>query len=306
MAHVTVKSGRKLFDRPGVIAGLIVGIVLVVVLVVIIGSHIVGGRQALSGESLVEQAAGEGILDRSVSQDEFDFFATMARRENIDASDAELVTKTKDMITDTNARFAIGSGLGVCEPFTYESFLKDLEAENALRASQKEKGEAIYGPERFEVTGYYSYVTSNLDLDIAQAFVDSSDRLNAFEREHGDEVKAYFEENIQSYEQIDGVTYDLVVNGRAPERIDVDWGTLRVLYATDDPLGSFLIDGQEGDSLDFEDDEGVKRATIVTVAKSVPGYEENRPSITKNYISIVYYPGLVAAAVAQSSLHFPQ
>jgi hypothetical protein len=264
----------------------------------------VGGMQ-LSGEELPDAAQKAGLLQRSISREEYAFFETLVKREKINISEEELAAQTKKTITEVNARFALGSQLGVCQPFSYENFMSNLEAENASRASMKQTGEVFYGPEKFEAIGYYGYITSNLDLDIARAFTDDETRFDKLQKQHGEKIEAYFEENIELYQQLEGVSYELSINGAAPEVVDADWSILRILYMTDDPLGKFLIEGIEGDTFEYTDEEGFKSAKILEVGKTVPVFEDSIVPISQNYVTIVYYPKLLELAIEMSRLEFP-
>jgi len=111
---------------------------------------------------ILASIAEKGLMSRVASAAEWEFFACMAKRECPYGSVAEVDERTRQLIAETTARFAIGHVLGLCAPFLYESMQAALAAENAQRAKTKEAGGVVYGPLHFDETGYFAFVSGGV------------------------------------------------------------------------------------------------------------------------------------------------
>jgi hypothetical protein len=295
-------GGKRLQTRTRLIFCGIPLLILVVVAGILLLSR--GALTELSGEEIPDEIKLEGILDRKVSKAEYAFFESFVKRDLLNPGKEELEEKTKSMIAEVNAKYAIGNHLGLCEPYTYESMRNNLARENETRASMKASGEVFYGPVSFDEVGYFKFEYSNLDLNIVNELMNSSDRSEKIRDTRADEIQSYYEANIQKYEYVEEVTYELSVAGGAPEAKTADRAEMRTMYMTDDPLGSFLLNGAEGEAFDFETTTDACRAKILSVRKTVTTLEDNLFTVTEDYVTLIYYPGLVEMAIQMSNLKF--
>jgi hypothetical protein len=258
----------------------------------------------LSGVEIPDAIKLAGMLDRKVSKEEYAFFEDFVKRDLINPDKEELEEKTKRMILEVNAKYAIGSHLGLCEPYAYEKMQKDLAKENEARASMKASGEVFYGPVSFDETGYFKFEYSNLDTKIIDEFMNNPDYFKKISDTLGEEIRDYYEENIKKYEHIEEVVYELSIDGGAPEVKTADWSEMRNMYITDDPLGTFLLNNEEGAELGFDTATDARRAKILSVHMNRPTFEDNWFTVTQDYVTLFYCPELVETSIRMSELKF--
>jgi parvulin-like peptidyl-prolyl isomerase len=80
----------------------------------------------------------------------------------------------------------LAKSLDLAGDISFSGFLDSLEKENRRRASARQNGEVIYGPERYSETTYYDYVQSNLVLRMKEKLAGT--RFNA----PGGQLREYY------------------------------------------------------------------------------------------------------------------
>lgn len=68
------------------------------------------------------------------------------------------VSRTMEELRIMKARQILFAEYGICENISYRAFRKQWEEENERRADAIEKGQVIYGPERYDEARYFSYL----------------------------------------------------------------------------------------------------------------------------------------------------
>ncbi|MCL2747890.1 MAG: hypothetical protein FWE59_04465 [Oscillospiraceae bacterium] len=244
-----------------------------------------------------------GWLERNISRDEYAFFEAFVKRDLWQPTDEELAAKTDRMILEVNAKFAIGSHLGLCETFTYEGMLGSLARENAERKRMKEAGEVFYGPVSFDAIGYFQFLYSNLELEIVGIMRENfGDALR-------DQVLGFYHNNKERYQSIEGVRYEYTVNG-ITEEISVTRNDLKTMSRLGDELGDFLLtmEYEQGSVWEgeYEDEFGLvkRRAKVLEVTIDRPSFEEVEFTVALEYVREVYYPEVVESAIQLSKLRF--
>ena len=255
------------------------------------------------GADIVYALRKAGHLERKISENEYAFFEILVGRDLYHPTDEELEEKTKQMIYDVNAKYALGTYFGLCQPYTYDQMRRDLDQENADRARMKEKGEVFYGPVSFDSIGFFNFKFSNLELEI----------INAMREELGpdmrDKSREFYHMNIKRYESIEEVRYEYTIKGTT-EEIVVTLAEMKSMSRFGDILGDFLMSGEYevGDLWEDEytDEFGPVRrsAKILSVNIDKPSFEEIEFTVTLEYIREVFYPELIVSAVSLSNLSF--
>lgn len=87
---------------------------------------------------------------------------------------------------------------GLVQDISYESFLKELTAENARRHDALKKNQVIYGPKQYDETGYFNIVLDNMTAELKKQLQDEMVFTEtAFE--------GFYRENINQFKQDDSV-----------------------------------------------------------------------------------------------------
>ncbi|RAU91283.1 peptidylprolyl isomerase [Paenibacillus sp. YN15] len=87
---------------------------------------------------------------------------------------------------------------GLVQDISYESFLKELTAENARRHDALKKNQVIYGPKQYDETGYFDIVFDNMRAELKRQLQDEMVFTEtAFE--------SFYRENINQFKQGDSV-----------------------------------------------------------------------------------------------------
>lgn len=234
------------------------------------------------GPSILKDLRAKNGYIRTVESEEYEFFRKLVARDAVeDLTEEELKLKVEEKINRTNAEFLLGNQMGVCAPYSFESFQLDMERENSQRKLKKEKGEIFYGPVEFTLTAYYEYVSGNVKLDMVQFITANADR----EVQEG--AKAYFQENKEKYRTIETVTYRLKENGKEEEKV-VLYEDFSTLEKTDSELFEFLYNGKKGDVLNYAKQENSREVEILSVEYEKLTYKNNAERVMRDYITNVY------------------
>ena len=233
-------------------------------------------------ESVLTQLKEKDGYLRTVGADEYAFFEKLISRDSIEPlSEAELQNQTIKKMNRANAQFMLANYMGLCSPYSFESFQLDLEHENSQRKLKKEKGEVFYGPVEFTLITYYDYISGNLKLDMVQFIAVNADA----EVKSG--AKAYFETNKENYRTIESVDYLSIQNGQTEEKT-VLYEDFSTLEKTDYELFEFLYLGEEGDILESAYQGNSRKLEILSVEYEELTYENNAERVMRDYITNVY------------------
>lgn len=228
----------------------------------------------------------EGYI-RIIENDEYDFYKMMVVRDSeSDTSEEEIEKRTKEKINRINAEFMLGYEMGLCKPYSFESFQRDMENENSQRKIKKEKGEVFYGPAEFNLITYYNYISSNFKLDMVEFItLNATDEINK-------DAKKYFEENKERYRSIDKISYVIEENGerREQELLREDMSTME---KTESELFEFLYSGKEGDKYSYSYNDVQKNVEIKAIQYEVLNYSNNAERVMRDYISNIYLEDLI-------------
>lgn len=235
-----------------------------------------------SRKSVLQQLQEKNGYIRTVGKEEYDFFRKLTDRDTAeDVSEEELDVLTREYINRSNAEFMIGNQMGLCNPYSFESFQRDMENENAQRKQKKENKEVFYGPESFDLITYYTYVRGNLTLDMVNFIIAQADA------EVIKGSKAYFEEHKENYRTIESIQYELKEDGVVTneELIREEMSTLE---KTDGILFSFLYQGQENDTFQYSYGDKAREVRIVAVEYKSLSFENNQERVMRDYVTKVY------------------
>lgn len=230
---------------------------------------------------LKELHAKNGYI-RTVEREEYEFFRKIVYRDALEElTESELEAKTKEKINRANAEFLLGNQMGLCGPYSFESFQIDMENENIQRKLKKENNEVFYGPEEFDLSTYYAYVSSNLKMDMVSFITDHADEKMI------KDAKAYFEEHKENYRMIKSVEYFLSENG-GTELKTILYEEFSTLEKTDSQLFDFLYSGKAGDELEYVYQEQQRKIEIESVKYEKLTYKNNAERVMRDYITNVY------------------
>ncbi len=247
----------------------------------------------------LEQTTG---FIRTVGQSEFNFYQQIAERNTVSASlssqmDDNKLQKTKDYINRVNAAFYIANQLGLCEPYSFASFQREMEKENNLREVKKERGEVFYGPEQFNLVSYYDYQSSNLKLKVVDQIVRLADAGMA------DEAKQYFEKNKSKYDTIQEIRYEQNENGTVTEQ-NLKQSDFLTLKTTDGELFDFLIGGKPGETKEYSLNGQTRSVTIRSKDMEQATFENVQGDVMRDYVTLVYYDRLVSLVAKNNPVQF--
>lgn len=251
--------------------------------IVLVGFYHISGEGSQPGTT--EQILSYTGYSRVIEQEEFDFFHQLARRESAE-NGTLLNPKTEELIETASAQFYLGNKLGLCGPYSFAQLQEQMKQENAKRRLDKEKGNAIYGPEQFDIFSYYQYVSSNLELKIIDYLASQADEN--LERQ----AKSYFEENLELYERPEQIRYTLTEHGKTDEHM-IDGYQLNSLSNADSKLADILRTGEAGQEFSYSFGEILRHGKILNIRKSRTDFEENKTAIIGDYLKSGYYHELL-------------
>lgn len=228
-----------------------------------------------------------------VSDEEYQFYKECVEKEYKGNDLEELEQKTKEYAKEVYAQFGLGAKYGLCKPYSYESLKMDMESENQLRQAKDNAGEVVYGALEYTLDGYLQYTRSNLKIQTVEYLVEHHD-ANLEEK-----AKLYWEKHPDKFQRIEKITYRL-----GDETKTVAWEELPTLEKTDSELFEYLYYGEKGDTFTLSDKEKAVEGELLEKTMKTIGFEEDRSSVLKIYISDVYYEKLLKQAEADYPLEF--
>lgn len=294
MAKQTKKSSGKAQTRKTVCIAAAIAAVLLIAVAVILVTALNRSGPEVDGGGLLEELSGLSGYSRTVSQTEYDFFYNLVERDLYAAEGEEDVDQiTQDYVNEVNAKFYLGSCLGLCEPFDFAVMQFRMEQENAIRKAEKENGGTIYGVTQFTLTSYFNYLDSNLETEIVNYLIDHADQPML------DWAEEYYNANLTSFTYLASLTYTLERDGKTATET-LDSAGLRTLQNMDETLGGFLASAQPGDALDYEDAGGLPcRAVLVDAVYETPAFADARAAALRIWLNAEVMDGLYAS-IAQN------
>lgn len=241
-----------------------------------------GCEKREESKGVLQQLQEKNGYIRTVGAREYEFFRKLTDRDTTgELTEEELDVLTRENINRSNAEFMIGNQMGLCNPYSFESFERDMENENVQRKQKKENQEVFYGPESFDLITYYTYVRGNLLLDMVNFIID-----------HGDEevlegAKDYFEEYKENYRTINRIEYKIEEDGVVTEE-ELLREEMSTLEKTDDVLFSFLYQGKENDTFQYSYGDKLRAVQIIAVEYESLSFTNNQERVMRDFVTNVY------------------
>lgn len=293
MANKTGKPNKKPLPRKRVLLWTLLGVAAVAVAVLL--AVLWRGGRASSGGLLEELAAYRGY-SRTVSWEEYDFFRGLVEDDCPDGEDLDAYTK--EYIGLVDAKFYLGSRLGLCDTFDYAALLLRVEQENTIRAAKIADGQTVYGVTSFTPASYFRYLETELDADIVAYLASHADK--GMEKQAED----YFNAHPDAFRQLDSITYQVEENGESTT-VTAERTTLRNLENSDPTLSDFLYSAQPGDTMDDQSPEGTaRRVTLVESATQMPTFDEARATALDTWLRAEALDSLYATLAENNPVQF--
>ena len=264
------KPMGRTVPRKGIIAA--VAAVVLVIIAVIVWAAVRGKKpDAEKPEGLLEELTSFQGVFRTVDQEEYDFFHALVQKNFPAASDeAELDQMTRDYINQMNAKFALGSYLGLCEPYSFALLEFRMEQENAIRAAKTANGEAVYGATQFTL----------------------------------ESAEAYFDANPSIFTQLVSISYELEENGQTSSETLTSTG-MRSLEASDGTLAEFLYTAQPGETLEDQLPDGsARKATLIDAVYEVPDFDDAVSTAVRSWLNAEIIDGLYESIAQNAPVSF--
>lgn len=295
MANKTGKPNKKPLSRKRVLLWTLLGAAVVAVAVLLAALWNGGGTKSPSGGLLEELTAYRGY-SRTVGQEEVDFFRGLAEDDLPEGEDLDAYTK--EYIGLVDAKFYLGSRLGLCDRFDYAAMKLRLEQENTIRAAKVADGQAVYGVTSFTPDSYFRYLEAELDADIVEYLVGHADK------EMEKRAEDYFNAHPDAFRQLDSITYQVEENGES-STVTAERTTLRNLENSDAILSDFLYSAQPGDTMDYQSPEGTaRRVTLIETATQMPTFDEARSAALDAWLRAEALDGLYATLADNNPVQF--
>lgn len=248
--------------------------------------------------SLLETLEGYKGYIRQVAQEEYNFYTELVKRDlTQDLSEEDLEAQVKEYINTVNATFYLGNQLGLCESYSFHGLQIQMQHENDSRKIKKEKGEPIYGLEQFDLTSYFQYVMSNLEVDLVDYLVKHADNTLIAQ------AKAYFEANAEAYREVASITYNVTENGKTTLHT-VSQEEVRTLQNQDGELFDFLEEAEQGDLFTYEVAGSERRVGVVSIEYRDTVFEESKSAILRDFIQGQVYENLIATVAKNNPVEF--
>ena len=259
-------------------AGIFVGVALLLMISVVV--VIFSGHKEETG--ILKNLRSKSGYIRTVGSEEYEFFEQLIKRDlEEEVSSEELERLVKEKINRSNAEFLLANQMGLCKPYSFESFQLDMEHENTQRKIKKEKNEVFYGPEQFQLISYYVYTEGNLKLDMVSFITTNADQ------EVLEGAKTYFEENKEKYRTIEKIEYSITENGKTEQKRML-YEDMSTMEKTDSQLFEFLYSGKAGDELEYIYREKQRTVRVESVKYEKLNYANNAERVMRDYITNVY------------------
>lgn len=285
-----VKETRKKINK--------IWLLLPVLLVVGLVGLFWGRADSPKEESVLEQLKNKNGYIRTVGMEEYEFYKKLVDRDSSEElTEEELDAQTREKVNRVNAEFMLANRMGLCNPYSFESFQRDMENENSQRRLKKEKGEVFYGPEEFDLITYYNYVSGNLKLDMVSYITENEDA------EVIDGAEAYFEVNKENYRTIEKIIY-LLTEGNRTEKQELVQDDMSTLEKTDSELFEFLYYGKENDTMQYLYNEVQRTVQIISIEYEELSFQNNMERVMRDYITNVYLEDWIQRIEEENPVEF--
>lgn len=299
MAKQTNKSaGKAQTHKTAAIAAAVAAVLLIAAAVILAAVLNRSGPDA-DGEGLLGELSGWSGYSRTVTQAEYDFFYDLVKRDLYAAEgEADVDRLTRDYVNKVNAKFYLGSRLGLCEPYDFAVMQLRMEQENAVRKAEKESGGTVYGVTQYTLSSYFNYLDSNLETKIVDYLVEHADQPML------DRAEEYYNAHPDSFTYLASLTYTMERGGQTATET-LDSAGLRTLQKTDEALGEFLASAQPGEALNYEDADGsLCRATLVETVYETPAFADASSSALRTWLNAEVADGLYETVARNNPVSF--
>lgn len=263
----------------------------------LVGSGLVKSGNLEEDSLLLQMQSKQGYI-RTVGNEEYEFFKKLVDRDQPDdITEEELDALTREKVNRVNAEFMLASQMDLCNPYSFESFRRDMENENNQRKLKKEKKEVFYGPEKFDLITYFNYILSNHKLDMVTFIMENADAQVM------EGSRAYFEEFSEKYLTIKEIKYLLSENSEQQEMI-IKREELSTLEKTDSTLFEFLYYGEINDTMDYMYNNHQRTVQIISVEYEELSFENNIERVVRDYITNVYLEDWIQRIEENSPVEF--
>lgn len=258
-------------------------IIISVILVAAAAAVVLGStEQKESEKSVLEELKEKQGYLRTVGSEEYEFYKKLVYRDSGDGmTEEELDEAAREKVNRVNAEFMLANQMGLCDPYSFESFQRDMENENTQRKLKKEKEEVFYGPEKFDLISYYNYVSGNLKLDMVSFITENADAKVM------DGARTYFETHSENYKTIQQINYEMTENGTT-ETCVLKREEMSTLEKTDSALFEFLYYGAEKDTFQYSYNESERTVQIISIEYEELSFNNNMERVMRDYITNVY------------------
>ena len=278
--------------------GIAIAAVLVLAAVIVLASALSRDRTTEEPEGLIAELLAWRGASRTVGQEEYDFFYELLVQDNASAGEEELDRLTRERIAEVNARFALGSYLGLCQPYDFAVMEFRMEQENAIRKAKADRGETVYGATQFDLNTYFSYLDSTLEAEIVNYLVEHADQPML------EQARVYYDAHRSSFEQLVSITYELEENGQTTSETLTSAG-MRSIQNADGTLADFLYTAQPGEVLEYQSPDGVsRRATLIDAVYEIPEFEDTVSAAVLAWLNVEVMDGLYASIAQNAPVTF--
>lgn len=298
MSKHTEKQTKRSAPGKGTVWGIAIAAVLVLAAVIVLASALSRDRTTEEPEGLIAELLAWRGASRTVGQEEYDFFYELLVQDNASAGEEELDRLTRERIAEVNARFALGSYLGLCQPYDFAVMEFRMEQENAIRKAKADRGETVYGATQFDLNTYFSYLDSTLEAEIVNYLVEHADQPML------EQARVYYDAHRSSFEQLVSITYELEENGQTTSETLTSAG-MRSIQNADGTLADFLYTAQPGEVLEYQSPDGVsRRATLIDAVYEIPEFEDTVSAAVLAWLNVEVMDGLYASIAQNAPVTF--
>ena len=270
-------------------------------LVILIFTMLFVGKKDASVENatgLLEVIENYQGFSRTVSKEEYDFYAYFVERDlPQEVSAEEFDHLIKEYANEVNAVFYLANRIGFCEPYSFEALELRMQQENTKRQIQLEEGEVIYGLEQFTLETYFQYTMDNLQAS-----------LQGYLEEYADEevmnlAKEYYQAHEEEFIYRKVVVYEQTLDG-VSETLTADVDMLSFLGKSDTGLADFLSIAQVGETYADDRNDQNRQVTLKEIVYSEKGFENNAEMALYLLVREELYDQVIKTVAENNPLEF--
>lgn len=274
--------GKGIYRKKyGIVLIIIIGVLILAAVLILLNQH---QKEAPSKWDLVGESIG---IVNALGKEEMEFYQPLAQKE-LQKSGGQTVDSVYliDYASRVYAQFLIGNKLGLCSPYSLSSLKAEMEQENNLRKARKENGEAIYGPEQYDLDSYFQYRLAEVKEQTIQELSRNPDSKLV------EESRAYWNAHQEDFALIEEICYELTANGKTEQKV-LTREEMSTLSKTDPQLLDLLYEGEDGQEFEYQFGDELRTGKILSIKKHTVDYEEDRQTVVESYVANVAYPELV-------------